>query len=240
MKSTKTTLLIISLLQLLCFTNSSCSSKTSSSRIPTIEKSSVIDNNITNPSTLKNNESVLEKIIEPYSQDSKLILIGAKKCAQNKTNYTTGYFKINYPMGDIPSDKGVCTDVIVRSFRNAGYDLQELIHEDMKINFHQYPNIWGHKKPDSNIDHRRIPNIVTFLKKYGSNLTKEINKKTLNQWQPGDIVVWKLPNGLKHIGIISDKLNSKEVPYVIHNLGYTSEENVLQLWEITGHYRYCK
>src|SRR5687768_9589025 len=81
--------------------------------------------------------------------------------AQLGTKYTTGYFSIDYPNGDLPPDQGVCTDVVVRALRTAGYDLQKLMHEDMKANFGKYPKRYGLSKPDPNIDHRRVPNQIT-------------------------------------------------------------------------------
>lgn len=171
---------------------------------------------------------------------SDKILQGAKKCVRQKAVYTPGYFQITYPMGDLPQDKGVCTDVIIRSFRNAGIDLQKLIHLDIKEHFQDYPQLWGLSKPDTNIDHRRIPNLMYFFKKYGKTLSRKVNDTNLNQWQISDIVFWRLDNGLLHCGIISDTKNNQNIPYVIHNLDVTAEEDCLTDWEIIGHFRYLK
>ena len=179
-----------------------------------------------NPPTLSQNKPQLK------------ILAGAKKQLTNPAQYTPGYFKIKYPSGDLPQNIGVCTDVIIRAYRNAGIDLQFLVHQDMKKNFKLYPKIWGLKKCDTNIDHRRVPNLITFFKRKGKTLTTKFNKKTQTQWQPADIVIWTLPNGLLHLGIISDKKNTKGIPYVIHNLSYTQEEDCLLAFKIIGHYRY--
>lgn len=166
------------------------------------------------------------------------ILAGAKIQAREGAMYTVGYFKIGYPNGDLPRDQGVCTDVVIRSLRRAGFDLQKLIHEDMKTRFKTYPR--REKRPDSNIDHRRCPNQIWFFKTYGKTLTTTVKSQTLSQWKPGDIVYWKLDNGLDHTGIVSDRLNAKGEPYVIHNISQCKEEDVLTTWKIVGHYRYPK
>lgn len=186
-----------------------------------------------NPSTLSKNKPQVK-----LNKIQLKILAGAKNQLTNPAQYTPGYFKIKYPGGDLPQNIGVCTDVIIRAFRNAGIDLQILVHRDMKNNFKLYPKLWGLKKCDSNIDHRRVPNLITFFKRKGKTLTTIVNKKTQAQWQPADIVIWTLPNGLLHGGIISDKKNSQNIPYVIHNLGYTAEEDCLLVFKIIGHYRY--
>lgn len=166
------------------------------------------------------------------------IVEGARLEAKNKTLYHNSYIRIPYPMGDVPSRIGVCTDVIIRAFRHAGIDLQELIHKDMASNFNKYPQLWGLKGPDTNIDHRRTPNQMTFFRRKGLSLTLDVNSDTLKDWRPGDIVYWRLPNGLLHCGILTDKRNSQGIPYVVHNLGVSTEEDCLTTWEIIGHFRY--
>ena len=152
--------------------------------------------------------------------------------------YDSRYFSIDYPNGDIPNNLGVCTDVIIRSYRTIGVDLQKLIHEDMVLNFDKYPKIWGLRKPDPNIDHRRVPNLQTFFSRYGEELVVSNNT---SDYSSGDIVTWFLnpDNGtIPHIGIIIDTLNT---PMVVHNIGYgVVLEDMLfnSNFKITGHYKY--
>jgi uncharacterized protein len=158
--------------------------------------------------------------------------------AQIGDAYVADYVAIPYPNGDVPKGQGACTDVVVRALRAAGYDLQQLVHEDMRRAFAVYPKKWGLRRPDKNIDHRRVPNQQTFFKRHGVVLTTAVNAKTLSEWQPGDIVTWILPNGRDHCGIVSDRKNRDEIPLAIHNLGRCAEEDCLTVWRITGHYRY--
>ena len=171
---------------------------------------------------------------------ASLILEGAKIQVREGAVYTPGYFRLQYPNGDLPRDKGVCTDVVVRALRHAGFDLQKLVHEDMKANFDAYPQtrIWGLTKPDPNIDHRRVPNLAAFFSRHGEILTCEVSPGTLAEWQPGDIVCWKLPDGREHCGIVSDGKNGAGIPTVIHNIAKCCEEDCLDKWKITGHFRY--
>jgi uncharacterized protein YijF (DUF1287 family) len=149
--------------------------------------------------------------------------------------YDPAYRKIDYPGGDVPLETGVCCDVIVRALRKQGMDLQQLLHEDMKGNFAKYPKNWGLKKPDSNIDHRRVPNLACYFTRQGWSVKADGETAV---YQPGDIVTWDLGRGLVHIGIISDKLNAKGVPLVIHNIGRgTQEEDILFKFTISGQYR---
>jgi len=151
--------------------------------------------------------------------------------------YDPAYSRIAYPMGDVPQSRGVCSDVVIRAYRKAGIDLQVVVHEDMQKHFAAYPKIWGLKKTDSNIDHRRVPNLEVFFKRQGKSLT---DLQTADSFKPGDIVSWRLANGLAHVGIVSDKktlFGSR--PLVIHNIGQgTQEEDVLFAWRIVGHYRW--
>ena len=139
-------------------------------------------------------------------------------------------------MGDVPKNIGVCTDVVIRSYRSLGLDLQELVHEDMKSNFRLYPNIWGLSKPDTNIDHRRVRNLKVFLYRHGQSLPVTQNH---DDYKPGEIVTWMLSGNQPHIGILSDKRSPEGRPYVIHNIGWgPREEDVLFNYTIDGHYRY--
>jgi uncharacterized protein len=158
------------------------------------------------------------------------IVAGARLQLLHPAEYTGEYFSIPYPNGDVPKDRGACVDVVIRALRNAGYDLQKLIHEDMKKNLKLYPRHGD--RPDSNIDHRRVPNQRFFFSRFGQSLS--ISK----DWRPGDIVTWKLDSGLDHTGVLSDKIDPDGLPFVIHNLSRTAEEDVLKAWQITGHYRY--
>jgi len=150
--------------------------------------------------------------------------------------YDPSYRVLAYPNGDLPIDRGVCTDVIIRAMRSAiNIDLQKLVHDDIKKNFSHYPQKWGLKYPDKNIDHRRVPNLQTFFKRQGWSLN--ISKK-VEHYKPGDIVTCIVPPKLPHIMIVSDKMNSDGIPLVIHNIGAgVQEEDLLFEFKITGHYR---
>jgi uncharacterized protein YijF (DUF1287 family) len=150
--------------------------------------------------------------------------------------YDSSYQVIDYPNGDIPIDRGVCTDVIIRAFRVAyNYDLQKAVHEDMKNNFSNYPKIWGLKRPDKNIDHRRVPNLQTFFERNGWSISLS---DQISKFKAGDIVTCMVPPELPHIMIVSDRVNRKKIPLVIHNIGTgTREEDLLFKFQLTGHYR---
>lgn len=194
--------------------------------------------NIFNESTFINTPSIVERIPKEDLTTPDLILLGARQEVKNRTRYDASYQVIDYPLGDIASDRGACTDVVIRAYRNANIDLQELIHEDMEKNFSSYPNNWGLVAPDPNIDHRRIPNQMCFFERYGTKLTTKVDKENLEEWKWGDVVYWKFPDGNEHCGIISDKTRQDKVPLVIHNASIAKEEDCLLRWEIIGHYRY--
>jgi hypothetical protein len=157
--------------------------------------------------------------------------------------YDAAYKSIPYPMGDVAPDRGVCADVVVRAFRacriphdSMGMDLQQLVHQDMRKNFHLYPHSWGLSKPDANIDHRRVPNLMVFFERNGKSLTTEEEPEA---YLPGDIVSWQLRDGRTHIGIVVDGFGSNGWPLVVHNIGQGQQKaNVLFSWKVTGHYRY--
>lgn len=154
------------------------------------------------------------------------------------TTYDPAYVALKYPNGDIPMERGVCTDVVVRSLRKLDFDLQKLVHEDMKKNFRKYPKNWDLKKPDRNIDHRRVPNLRTYFKRRGISL--KISKDA-KDYKPGDFVTCLLSNNRPHIMTISDKKTDDGTPLVIHNIGRgAAENNYLFAFEITGHYRWFK
>ena len=150
--------------------------------------------------------------------------------------YDPNYRQIDYPMGDVPLQTGVCTDVVIRAYRGQNKDLQQLVHQDMKQAWAKYPKICGLKSTDRNIDHRRVPNLETFFQRHGKTLS--LTDKA--SFKAGDIVTWRLPpKALPHIGILSDKTNAEGVPLVIHNIGRgTREEDVLFKYPIVGHFRY--
>jgi uncharacterized protein len=153
--------------------------------------------------------------------------------------YDPSYVKIPYPGGDVPPDTGVCTDVIIRSYRAVGVDLQKEVHEDMMKNFSAYPRNWNWllSHPDPNIDHRRVPNLMVFFSRKGETLPIS---RTAEDYSPGDLVTWDLGGGVPHIGIVVDKKSPETGHYlVVHNIGQGPKmEEVLFNWKITGHYRY--
>ncbi len=153
--------------------------------------------------------------------------------------YDPSYFKLDYPNGDVPSDRGVCTDVIIRAYRRVGIDLQKEVHEDMTSHFDKYPKYWRLSKPDKNIDHRRVPNLMTFFTRYGRVLPITQNPKG---YHPGDVVCWDLGGGVTHIGIVSNKkAENNQRPLIIHNIGNGQViEDMLFDFKIIGHYRYKK
>jgi len=164
-------------------------------------------------------------------------LVKAARGQIGKTvSYDPGYQAIDYPDGDVPIDRGVCTDVVIRALRQAyGLDLQQLVHEDMSSHFSRYPGVWGLSRPDKNIDHRRVPNLQTFFRRKGWEMPVS---GRAGDYMAGDLVTCTVPPHLPHIMIVSDRKNRKSVPFVIHNIGSgTREEDRLFEFTITGHYR---
>jgi uncharacterized protein YijF (DUF1287 family) len=182
--------------------------------------------------------SPVEKILPEKRTAHDMVVLGARREAARGVTYDASYLQISYPGGDVPSDRGVCTDVVIRAFRNAEIDLQQLIHEDMLEHFSLYPHNWGLKGTDANIDHRRVPNQMKFFARQGKTMTLSTAENDLSQWQWGDVVYWKFSNGLEHCGVVSDLKNEQGLPLVIHNAGIALEEDCLERWEIIGHYRY--
>lgn len=168
---------------------------------------------------------------------AEAIVSSARARTLADVTYDPKYVRLTYPGGDVPANTGVCTDVVVRTFRNAfGFDFQKAVHEDMRKNFKAYPNHWGLKSPDKNIDHRRVPNLEAFLKRQGSAVP--ITKNAAD-YLPGDIVSWKLGGRISHIGIVSDKKMADGTPLIIHNIGSGPvEDNILWIPEMTGHFRF--
>lgn len=153
--------------------------------------------------------------------------------------YDPAYVRLDYPGGDVPRERGVCTDVIVRAYRDAlGIDLQVKLHEDMRRNFSAYPRLWGMSGPDPNIDHRRVPNLRTYFRRRGAE--RDVSAAG-GDYRAGDMVTQLLPGGLAHIGIVSDTIaEDGATRLVIHNIGAGAQrENTLFAFEITGHYRFA-
>ena len=163
----------------------------------------------------------------------------ALSLTKDKVTYDPAYYSIKYPNGDVAADKGVCTDVIIRAYRKLGIDLQKEVHEDMKKNFSKYPKKFGLKKPDTNIDHRRVPNLMVFFAKFGKSKSIENNSSL---YVPGDIVTWLLPGNLTHIGIVVNKKSADGKRFlIVHNIGGGQViEDCLFKFTITGHYQYPK
>ena len=150
--------------------------------------------------------------------------------------YDGAYQRLAYPGGDVGSERGVCTDVIVRAYRKLGVDLQKLVHEDMQAAWAAYPHSWGLPHPDPNIDHRRVPNLATFFARHGQALAVAGDRRA---YRPGDIVTWRLASGVPHIGLVADLQAADGTPLVIHNIGAGAKmEDSLFAFPVTGHYRY--
>lgn len=156
---------------------------------------------------------------------------------KDNVTYDPAYFSISYPNGDVPKNKGVCTDVVIRAYRKLGIDLQKEVHEDMVKNFEVYPKNWGLRRTDKNIDHRRVPNLITFFERFGTTLPMT---KKAEEYQAGDIVCWSLGGGLTHIGLVTKlKNNQSSRPLIIHNIGNGQVlQDCLFDYKIIGHYRY--
>ena len=165
------------------------------------------------------------------------LIAAARKQIGVTITYDPAYSRLTFPNGDVPRSKGVCTDVIIRAYRDAlGLDLQALVNADMKRAFSAYPKRWGLKTTDRNIDHRRVPNLETFLTRQGARQAMSSDAST---WQPGDIMTCLVGGNLPHIGIISDRKTLTGRPFVIHNIGRgTQEEDILFAFKLMGHFRW--
>lgn len=156
-------------------------------------------------------------------------------------DYDPAYFGIKYPNGDVPKNKGVCTDVVIRAYRKLGIDLQKEVHEDLKANFSLYHNLkrWGLKKPDPNIDHRRVPNLEVFFGRKGKKLAVTDNA---SDYKTGELVTWMIGGKLPHIGIVTHKKSADgKRPLLVHNVGRGQVlEDCLFAYEIVGHFSYAK
>ena len=173
---------------------------------------------------------------EPWA--AKLIAAAERQVGVTLT-YDPAYVTLAYPGGDLPRQRGVCTDVVIRAYRDAlGLDLQRLVHEDMRANFAKYPARWGLKRPDRNIDHRRVPNLQVFLKRQGAELPVP---ETPAGYRPGDLVTWALPGNLPHIGIVTHHASLDGLrPLIVHNIGAGARlEDMMFDFAITGRYRFA-
>lgn len=183
---------------------------------------------------------VSEHSVFAEAVDPSLKLVRAARAQVGVTvSYNPAYVRLPYPGGDVTPEQGVCTDVIVRAYRAAlSIDLQKLVHEDMKSSFALYPKQWGLKRPDPNIDHRRVPNLQTLFRRKGASLPVTADPA---DYRPGDVVTQMLPGNLPHIAIVSDRRSADgKRPLVIHNIGAgTREEDGLFAFPVTGHYRFA-
>ncbi|MFN8011681.1 MAG: DUF1287 domain-containing protein [Holophagaceae bacterium] len=180
---------------------------------------------------------LLPALLAAAPADGSARLVAAARAQVGVTlRYDPAYVRLAYPGGDVPLDRGVCTDVVVRAYRALGADLQVLVHRDMRSAWEAYPRTWGLKGPDPSIDHRRVPNLATFLRRRGAALPVTADPA---DYRPGDLVTWRLMSGVPHIGIVSDRRAPSGRPLVLHNLGGgAKEEDALFDHAVTGHFRW--
>lgn len=178
--------------------------------------------------------SVLGERLIPW--ETRLIM-AAREQIGITLSYDPAYVSLDYPNGDLPRERGVCTDVLVRAYRDAlDFDLQSAVHKDMTAAFSAYPKIWGLTRPDRNIDHRRVPNLETYFRRHGTRLPVP---DELADWQAGDIYTMRLNGRLPHVGIVSDKITPMGHRYVIHNIGAgTAEDDILGMFDDEQRFRF--
>lgn len=178
--------------------------------------------------------SVLGEQLIPW--ETRLIM-AAREQIGITLSYDPAYVSLDYPNGDLPRERGVCTDVLVRAYRDAlDFDLQSAVHKDMTAAFSAYPKIWGLTRPDRNIDHRRVPNLETYFRRHGTRLPVP---DELADWQAGDIYTMRLNGRLPHVGIVSDKITPMGHRYVIHNIGAgTAEDDILGMFDDEQRFRF--
>jgi uncharacterized protein len=174
----------------------------------------------------------------PLSRDEfiKHLVSAAVERTHHQVRYDPAYVRIPYPAGDVPSGTAVCTDEIIRIYRGVGIDLQKEVHEDMEKNFAAYPShrVWGRNRTDTNIDHRRVPNLAVFFARKGESVRLDAS-----EYRPGDLVTWDLGGGVPHIGMVVDRKGASGQNMVVHNIGQGPRmEDVLFVWKVTGHFRY--
>lgn len=182
--------------------------------------------------------AVLASPVLAGSEPSRLTAAARDQVGVTVT-YDPAYAKLGFPGGDVPRDRGVCTDVVIRALRDGwGIDLQLAVNRDMKADFAAYPTLWGLTQTDRNIDHRRVPNLATLFARVGAEVPLQEDPAP---YLPGDIVTWKLPGNLDHIGIVSDRRATDGTPLILHNIGRgAQEEDILFAYPMTGHYRIGK
>lgn len=190
-----------------------------------------------NGPTSEQSEAIIQ-FLEKSDQPGEQLGAEALKYLSRDVSYDPAYFSIPYPNGDVPSDKGVAADLVVRCYREIDHDLQELVHEDISENFRLYPQLWQNTAPDENIDHRRVPNLQRFFSRKGEVLPTSRNTA---EYETGDIVVWALSNANIHIGIVVPGPDGNATaPWVVHHPAGAGVrwENVLFDYQIIGHFRY--
>src|SRR4051812_32483589 len=168
---------------------------------------------------------------------AKTLVTAAIAQTAQAVRYDGSYRAIPYPGGDVPAGTGVCTDVVIRAYRAAGVDLQQRVHEDLSGAFAAYPKLWGLSRPDANIDHRRVPNLQTYFRRRGAEVAVTNDPQT---YVSGDVVTWRLPGNLPHIGLVTGRRSGDgRRPLIVHNIGAGPQvEDMLFRFPITGHYRY--
>jgi uncharacterized protein len=166
----------------------------------------------------------------------KQVLQAAMEQTKYTRSYDPAYVAIAYPGGDVPRESGVCTDVVIRAFRAIGVDLQQEVHEDMKRNFAAYPQDWGLSGTDTNIDHRRVPNLMKYFERQGKAIAITNRKE---DYLPGDVVTWNLGEGQEHIGIVTQFKSAQTGQFlIVHNIGAGARlEDIVLNWPVIGHYR---
>jgi hypothetical protein len=170
------------------------------------------------------------------NKEINLLMQSLESQTEQTKTYNPAYVSLEYPNGDVPISTGVCADVVVRAMRANHIDLQKEVHLDMSQHFSVYPNRWNLKTTDKNIDHRRVANLMKFFERKQKSISITKNE---NDYIPGDIVAWKLNNGLLHIGMVYNGTNEDRMPLIVHNIGNgTTIADVLFQWEIIGHYRW--
>ncbi len=196
------------------------------------------ENKLTNtPNSAIETISIATISLDTNSTHVDSLVAAAIALTQDEVMYDGAYFSIPYPNGDVPKGLGVCTDVVIRAYRKLGIDLQKEVHEDMEANFSLYPKNWGLKKTDTNIDHRRVPNLMTFFKRHG---TEKLITKNPNDYVPGDLVCWMLSGNLTHIGIVVNQKSTDGKRFlIVHNIGAGQVlADCLFDFRIIGHYSY--
>ncbi len=182
---------------------------------------------------------LLASLLSLHAEPGDKIIAAAHKQVGVTVTYDPAYVSMAYPNGDVPLDRGVCSDVLIRALRDAlAEDLQKLVHEDMRSHFSDYPKLWGMTRTDSSIDHRRVPNLRAYLKRRGCQLPLP-KPGDASAFHPGDIVTCNVASSLPHVMIVSDHKTADGHPMVIHNIGGGAlEEDSLLSYPLTGHYRW--